>query len=96
MATDPRHGYIVKTPGVLGGKPRIDGRRISVQHLAIDYEDLKMSPEEICAAYPGLTLAEVYAALAYYYDHKDEIRADIEAGKKFAEDFRQQHPDSVR
>lgn len=93
---DHRHGYIVRTPGVLGGKPRIDGHRISVQHIAIDYERLGMSPEEIRSAYPTLTLAEVYAALAYYCDHRAEILADIAAGEKFVEEFKGQHPDSVR
>src|SRR5207302_1055349 len=79
MSSENKHGYIVRTPGCLGGKPRIDGRRISVQHIAIDYEDLRMTPDEICDAYEGLTLAEVHAALSYYYDHLDEIRADIAA-----------------
>jgi uncharacterized protein (DUF433 family) len=96
MIPDPRHGYIVKTPGCLGGKPRIDGHRISVQHIAIDHEKLGMAPNEICDAYPGLTLAQVHAALAYYYDHLEEIRAEIEAGRKFAEDFRKQHPEWLR
>jgi uncharacterized protein (DUF433 family) len=96
MVPDPRHGYIVQTEGCLGGKPRIDGHRIAVQHIAVDYEDLIMSPEEICDAYEGLTQAEVFAALAYYYDHKDEVRASIEADKRFAEEFRRLHPDSVR
>ena len=96
MIPDPRHPYIVQTPRCLGGKPRIDGRRISVQHIAIDHEELGMSPQEICDAYEGLTLAEVHAALAYYYDHREEIRAAIAAGLKFAEDYRREHPDRVR
>jgi uncharacterized protein (DUF433 family) len=96
MTPDPRHGYIVQTPGCLGGKPRIDGLRISVEHVAIDYESLGMSPDEICAAYPPLTLAQVHAALAYFYDHQAEIRAQIEAGLQFAEKYRLQHPDRVK
>ncbi len=96
MNPDPKHGYIVATPGTLGGKPRIDGRRISVQHIAIDHERLGMSADEICDAYEGLTLAEVYAALAYYYDHLKEIRSQIEAGLKFAEEYRRLYPDRVR
>ena len=38
-----------------------------------------MSPDEIVHAYPTITLADVYAALAYYWDHRDEIEQRIEA-----------------
>ncbi len=95
MIPDPRHPYIVETPGTLGGKPRIDGLRMSVQHIAIDYEKLGMTPDEICDAYPPLTLSQVHGALAYFYDHRDEVLARFEAGKKFAEEYRLQHPDRV-
>ena len=90
------YGHIVQTPGVCGGKPRVAGHRIKVQHLAIEHEMQGMSPDEICDAHPGLTLSQVHAALAYYYDHEAEIRADIEADEKFVEEFTQQHPDSAR
>lgn len=96
MIPDPRNGYIVRTPGVLGGKPRIDGRRISVQHIAIDYERLGMLPDEICEAYPGLTPAEVHAALAYYFDHREEILAEIKTDEEFAAAYKKQHPDRVK
>jgi uncharacterized protein (DUF433 family) len=96
MSGEKMYGYVVKTPGVLGGKPRIDGHRISVQHIATDYERLGMSPDEICDAYPGITLAQVHAALAYFYDHREEILAEIKAAEKFVEEFKRQHPESVR
>jgi uncharacterized protein (DUF433 family) len=88
--------YIVKTTGVCGGKPRISGHRIRVQDIASDYDHLGLSPDDICDAHPGLNLAQVHAALAYYFDHRDEIATEIEADRKFAESFQQQHPDSVR
>lgn len=96
MIPDPRHPLIVQTPGCLGGRPRIDGLRISVQHIAIDYEKLGMSPDEICDAYSPLTLAQVHAALAYFYDHQEEIRTRMVEDEKFAEEFKQQHPDWIR
>ncbi len=77
------HAHIAITPGTCGGKPRIAGRRIKVQHVAVWHERMGMSPEEIAATYPMLTLADVYAALAYYYDHRAEIDADIEADERF-------------
>jgi uncharacterized protein (DUF433 family) len=81
---------------VCGGKPCIDGTRIRVQDVAIASEEEGMSPDEICDTFPPISLAQVHAALAYYYDHRDEILAEIEAGKQFAEEFRRQHPDRVR
>jgi uncharacterized protein (DUF433 family) len=55
---------IVSTPGTCGGRPRIDGHRITVEDVAIWHERMGMSPEEIVSAYPTITLSEVHAALA--------------------------------
>lgn len=85
---------IVRTPGTCGGKPRIDGHRIKVEHIAICYERMGMSPDEIVASLPTITLAQVHAALAYYFDHKDEIDADIEEGKRFVEEMKAKSPPS--
>jgi uncharacterized protein (DUF433 family) len=79
----PGNGHIVVKPGYCGGKPHIAGHRIKVQHIAVWHERMGMSPEEIGAAHPGLTLADVYAALAHYYDHRASIDADIEADDRF-------------
>ena len=58
-------GHVEITPGVCGGKPHIAGHRVSVQNIAIWHERLGLEPDEIATTY-GLTLGEVYAALAYY------------------------------
>src|SRR5918911_1655987 len=68
--------HIVSTPGVLGGKPRIAGHRISVQDVAIWHERMGMSVDEIATEY-NLTLGEIYAALSYYHDHREEIQTRI-------------------
>jgi len=90
------NGYIVRTPGICGGKPRIDGHRIRVQDISVNHEIWGMSPDEICNAYPGLSLAQVHGALAYYYDHRDEILAEIKADEEFVEEFKRKHPEWVR
>lgn len=71
--------HIEATPGICGGKPRIAGHRIRVQDIVFWHESMGMSPDEIVSEYPGLTLADVYAALAYYHDHRDEIDRDVKA-----------------
>ena len=51
---------------------------MSVQSIAIDYK-AGMTPEKIAEEFPHLTLAQIYAGLAYYHANKDEIEADIAA-----------------
>jgi uncharacterized protein (DUF433 family) len=87
--------HIEITPGVAGGKPRIAGHRITVQNIAVWHERLGRSADEIAAEY-DLTLADVYAALAYYSDHRVEIDRSIEEGEAFAEALRRRTPSKVR
>lgn len=60
----PDRVRIVSTPGVRGGKPRIDGHRITVADVAVWHERMGMSPDEIVYNYPSITLSDVYAATA--------------------------------
>src|SRR5438094_9809396 len=87
--------HIEITPGLCGGKPRIAGHRIKVQHVALWHERLGMSPDEIVAEHEGLTLADVHAALAYYWDHKDQIDGDIQADEQFVAALQAQSPPSL-
>ena len=80
--------YIGIRPGYCGGKPHILGHRIKVQHVAVWHHRMGMSPEEIVATYPTITLPAVYAALAYYHAHRAEIDAQIEADEKFVEEMK--------
>lgn len=68
---------IVKTEDVLGGEPRLQGRRISVIQIADMLIKGEQSPVYV-ADQLNISLAEVHAAMAYYYenpDEMDEIRA---------------------
>lgn len=87
--------HIEATPGVCGGKPRIAGHRIRVEDVVIWYERLGNSPSEIVSQHPGITLADVYAALAYYHDHQDEIRKDIEARERFVAEMEREYPSNL-
>lgn len=75
---------IVRTPGVRGGNPRIAGHRITVSDVAIWYERMGMTPDEIVSEYPTITLSDVHAALAYYYDNKEDVDRGIREGEEFA------------
>lgn len=69
---------IVSTPGVVGGRPRIDGTRVSVRTIAAWYKK-GYTPEEIADQLEQLTLPQVYAALTYYHANRPEIEADLAA-----------------
>jgi uncharacterized protein (DUF433 family) len=84
--------HIVMTPGVCGGKPHIKGHRITVQHIVLWHERGGLSPDEIVSRHPGITLADVYAALTYYHDHRDAIASSIAADEAFADQVRGQSP----
>ncbi len=86
--------HIEITPGITGGKPRIAGHRITVMDIAIWHDRLGQSPDDISTEY-GLSLADVYAALAYYHDHRAEIDEQMRAGQEFAEALRQKTPSKI-
>ena len=67
---------IVLTPDVCGGRPRIDGSRITVQYI-INEIKAGITPEELVEDKPHLTLAGIYSALAYYYDNKESLDAEF-------------------
>jgi uncharacterized protein (DUF433 family) len=80
--------HITKTPGVCGGKACIAGRRIRVMDVVVWHEMRGMCPEEIVHNFPGITLADVHAALAYYFDNRAEIEADSRHEREAAESFK--------
>lgn len=80
--------HIEVVPGAGGPKARIAGHRIRVQDIVIWHEKLGMSPDEIVHHYPTINLADVHAALTYYWDHRDEVERDIAEEKAFVEEFR--------
>ena len=82
-------------PGTAGGKPRVAGRRITVQQIALWHERLGVSPDEIASAY-DLTLGDACAALAYYHDHRPTIDASIRADDALVTELRQRTPSRLQ
>ncbi len=89
------HTHIEITSDVRGGKPRIANTRIAVADVVLMHLRLGQSLEEIAGRY-DLPLAGVYAAIAYYHDHKDEIDGSIEDDQAFAEAFRRNNPSPLQ
>jgi uncharacterized protein (DUF433 family) len=87
--------HIEASPGVAGGKPRIAGHRVTVQNIVIRHERLGQSADEI-ATESGLTLADVYAALAYYYDHRADIDEAIRTDESYVAALRERTLSKLR
>jgi uncharacterized protein (DUF433 family) len=87
---------ITKTPGVCGGRACIAGHRIRVLDVVVLHQKRGMSPEEIVYQFPGITLAHVQAALAYYFDNRSEIEADFQNDEKWAKFAEANYPSLIR
>ncbi len=96
MSIATTYAHIVRTPGNCGGRPRIVGHRVRVQDVAVEHEVHGFSPEEICEQHPGLTLAEVHSALAFFYDHREAILEDLRRDEEIVEEFKRNFPVSSR
>ena len=87
--------YIEITPNMRGGKPRLANTRITVADIVLMHLRLGQSLEEIAGKY-DLSLAAVYTAMAFYYDHRAEIDSAIEEDLAFAEAFRHNNPSPLQ
>jgi len=76
---------ITRDPALRGGRPIVAGTGVGVRTIAIE-NNRGLSPEEIAADRPPLTLAQIYAALAFYHANKQEIDADIAAEEQAYEE----------
>jgi uncharacterized protein (DUF433 family) len=70
------HPYIESIPTILGGEPIIAGTRTPVRAI-VEHWKFGDSPEEIARKLPYLRLAQIFDALSYYDDHRDEIEHHI-------------------
>ncbi len=70
------HPHVVQVENVCGGKPIVKGTRTSVRSI-VGYYKLGLSVEEMLEGLPHLNAAQVYDAISYYLDHKEEIEQDI-------------------
>jgi uncharacterized protein (DUF433 family) len=78
------YSHITKAPDVCGGRACIDNTRIRVLDVAV-LDRAGHTPSEIREAYPTLSLAQVYAALSYAYEHPEEIAAQLEEDRHTAD-----------
>jgi uncharacterized protein (DUF433 family) len=81
---------ITSTPGICGGRPRIAGTGVSVRRVVVWYK-LGLEPEEIADRIGHLSLAQVHAALAYYYANRETMEASLAAEEAEADRLEKEH-----
>ena len=86
-----KYPYIVRRKGVRRGVPVIEGTGIQVMDIAVRYHLLGNPSDEILAAYPDLTLSQIYDALSYYYDHKEEMDKEWKNSLKRVDEIKKGH-----
>src|SRR5579872_6730637 len=91
----PTENRITRTPGICGGKACIAGHRVRVLDVVAWHEHHGMTPDEIVSHVPTITLGDVHAALAYYFDHIEETQQEMRDERAFAEEFRRSNPSMV-
>ena len=71
------HPHVALDEAICGGSPVIAGTRFPVRSVVFYVLRLGLAPEELVDRFPHLTLAQVHDALAYYYDNRQEVEADV-------------------
>ena len=72
------------------GIPVIEGTTIKVVELVMAQKAHGWSPEELHFQHPSLSMSQIHSALAYYWEHKEALDADIERREQYAESLRQE------
>jgi uncharacterized protein (DUF433 family) len=81
--TKAKHPYIEINPKICNGSPVIKGTRMRIVDIAIEYEYLNHTPDEIINAHPHLKLQQIHDALSYYYENRAELDKKIREDKQF-------------
>jgi uncharacterized protein (DUF433 family) len=88
--------HIERNAGVCGGKPCIAGTRIRVQDVYVWHEVQKQSVDAILADFPQLSRADVYAALTFFWDHRDDILKDMADADALVETMKARSPSPLQ
>lgn len=92
LGRELEHPYITIDPTMAKGSPVVSGTRIRVIDIAIEYDRLGLTPDQIIDAHPHLTLEAVHDALSYYYEKRDFFDEEIKKKIKAIENISRKKP----
>lgn len=77
------------------GVPIVSGTTTKVVEIVADYLAHRWTAEDIHRQYPYLGLAQIHAALTYYFDHQQEVEDDLRRRMQMAEEIRARRADNT-
>ena len=89
------HPHIVINQDACGGSPIIEGTRTRVIDIAIEYEVLGRSPDEIIRSHPHVSLYQIHDALSFYYENRDELDQKIKQDQDFVTRLKGKFPSKM-
>jgi uncharacterized protein (DUF433 family) len=89
------HPFVVNNKSISGGSPIIEGTRTRVIDIAIEYEILGHSPDEIIDSHPHLNLPQVHDALSFYYENRDQLDQKAEQDQEFIAQLKKNIPSKI-
>lgn len=89
------HPFVVKNKDICGGSPIIEGTRTRVIDVAVEYEMLGRTPDEIISSHPHLNLPQVHDALSFYYENRDELDQKAEKDQEFIAILKKKIPSKI-
>jgi uncharacterized protein (DUF433 family) len=89
------HPYIVINKDVCAGSPIIEGTRTRVIDIAIEYEVLGSSPDDIIRSHPHVSLYQIHDALSYYYENRNDLDRKIKQDQEFITRLKGQFPSKM-
>lgn len=92
MSVELTYPHIVKEPDRPARLERHPRTRVAM--IVADYMWRGWSAEEIARQYPYLSLAEVHAAMTYYFDHREEVEDELVSEYRDVESWKKAHPTS--
>ena len=72
------------------GVPVVQGANTKVVEVVLHARSSGLTPEQLAGELPHLSPAQIHSAMAYYWDHREALDADIEARREFAERMRRE------
>ena len=91
-----KHPYISINPRISRGSPVISGTRVRVIDIAIEYDRLGLTPDQIIDAHPHLTLEAVHDALSYYYENREAFDERIRKERDFIKKIAKETPSILK
>ncbi len=91
-----KHPYISINPRISKGSPAIKGTRMRVIDIAIEYDRLGLTPDQIIDAHPHLTLEAIHDALSYYYENRSLMDEEIKKKRNIIKEIAQKIPSVLK